>query len=192
MRDIYSSSRRDALAPNRRNSLPCTVRTFRQKSCIQSIGCLLCIMAMIYDLWDRSLDKRKVRGLVLCSGWLSISSTATPHRYISIRCISHICLLFYKPNQKSFFLIIIFTLFNGYFYMKRAVFYDQCLSVHLSAIMMFRFNLYFYVHKNSDSYQKRCFLKIMIGRSVCLLDFLITSYYMTLLSYLLEFMILIP
>ncbi len=30
----------DALAQNRRNSLPCTVRTSKQKSCNQKVGCL--------------------------------------------------------------------------------------------------------------------------------------------------------
>ena len=30
----------NALAPNRRNSLPCTVRTSRQRSCNQRVGCL--------------------------------------------------------------------------------------------------------------------------------------------------------
>ncbi len=53
-----------AVAPNMRNSLPCTVRTSKQRSCNKRVGCLLCSMAMIYDLWYGSLDKRKVRGLV--------------------------------------------------------------------------------------------------------------------------------
>ena len=32
----------------------------------QRVGCLLCCMAKIYDLWDGTLDKRRVRGLVPC------------------------------------------------------------------------------------------------------------------------------
>ncbi len=31
---------RNTLAPNRRNSVLCTVRTFRQRSCNQRVGCL--------------------------------------------------------------------------------------------------------------------------------------------------------
>ncbi len=48
----------NVLAQNRRNSLPCTVKTFRQMSCNQMVGCLLC--NMIYDLKNGSLDKHKV------------------------------------------------------------------------------------------------------------------------------------
>ena len=40
MHDINSMSRRNALAQNRHNSLPCTVRTSRQRSCNQRVGCL--------------------------------------------------------------------------------------------------------------------------------------------------------
>ena len=40
MRDINSMSRGNALAPNRHNSVPCTVRTSRQRSCNQRVGCL--------------------------------------------------------------------------------------------------------------------------------------------------------
>ncbi len=82
MRDINSTSRGNALAPNRCNSLSCTVRTSRQRFCSQRVDWLLCIVAMIYDLWYRSMDKRKVRCLVpLWSGWLLSSSTAIPHRF---------------------------------------------------------------------------------------------------------------
>ncbi len=58
--------RGDALAPNRRNSLPCTVRTSRQGSCNHRVSFLLCKMASNYDLWDVSLDKCMLRGLVPC------------------------------------------------------------------------------------------------------------------------------
>ncbi len=54
----------NALAPNRCNSLSCIVRTSRQRSCYQRVGCLLCSMARINDIWDWSLDKRKVRSLI--------------------------------------------------------------------------------------------------------------------------------
>ena len=55
------------------------------------VSCLLCSMARINDLWNGSLDKRKVRSLVPCGqdGWLSSSSTGTPHRFIQIQ-ITHI------------------------------------------------------------------------------------------------------
>ena len=53
---------------NRHNSLPCTVRTSRQRSCIKRVGCLLCSMAKTYDLCDGSLDKRKMRSLFPCCG----------------------------------------------------------------------------------------------------------------------------
>ncbi len=52
------------VAPSIRNSLPCTLRTSRQRSFNQRISCLLGSMARIYKLWDGSLDKRKVGGLV--------------------------------------------------------------------------------------------------------------------------------
>ena len=58
---------------NRRNSLPCTVRTSRHRSCSQRVCCLLlyvvrCSMAKNNDLWDWSMDKRTVRSLVPCFG----------------------------------------------------------------------------------------------------------------------------
>ena len=53
MHDINSMSNGDALAPNSRNSLP--VRTFRQRSCNQRVGYLLCSVAGFYRL-DRSYD----------------------------------------------------------------------------------------------------------------------------------------
>ncbi len=45
--DINSTSKGNTIAPMRYNSLLYT-----------SVGCLLCSMANIYDLWDGSLDKR--------------------------------------------------------------------------------------------------------------------------------------
>ncbi len=82
MRDINRTSRENALSPTY------TVRTSRQRSCNQRVKCVLCSMAMIYDLldgWiDGSVDQRKVcgSGSLLWSGigWLSSSSTAIPHR----------------------------------------------------------------------------------------------------------------
>ncbi len=41
--------RGNALAPNMCNSIPCTVRTFRQRSCNQTVGSLLCSMVRIFD-----------------------------------------------------------------------------------------------------------------------------------------------
>ncbi len=38
--------------------------TSRKRPCNQRVGCLLCSMAKIYDLWDGSVYKRKVPGLV--------------------------------------------------------------------------------------------------------------------------------
>ncbi len=59
-----------------------TVRTQRQRSCNQRVGCLLFSMTLIYDLWDGSETSARFLGLVPCygqeSGWLSRSSTATP------------------------------------------------------------------------------------------------------------------
>ncbi len=43
-----------ALAPNRPNSSPCTVRTLRQRSCNYREGFLLWSMARINDPWDGS------------------------------------------------------------------------------------------------------------------------------------------
>ncbi len=87
MCDINSTSRVDILAQNQRNSLSYTGRTSRHRSCSQKVGCLQCSIARIYDLWDRSLEKRNVRGFspLLWSGWQSSSSTATPHRQLHIQ-----------------------------------------------------------------------------------------------------------
>ncbi len=65
---INSTSRVNALAPNRYNSLPCKVRTSKLSSSNKRVGCLLCSMARIYNLWEGTLDQRKVRGLVPCCG----------------------------------------------------------------------------------------------------------------------------
>ena len=54
-------SRGKALAPNRRNVLPCTAKTSRQRSCNQRVGCLLFSLVRIYEE-DRSKDMRKVFG----------------------------------------------------------------------------------------------------------------------------------
>ncbi len=64
-----------------------TVRTSRQGSCNQRVGCLLCSMA-IYDLQDGSVDQRMVRGpgpsLVVVSMAIELKYAKTPHRYIQI------------------------------------------------------------------------------------------------------------
>ncbi len=54
-----------ALTINRRNSLPCTVRTSRRRSSNQMVGCLLCSMARIYDFWTSV--RCLVWSLVKCS-----------------------------------------------------------------------------------------------------------------------------
>ncbi len=51
-----SRSRVYALALNRRNSLPCTVRTSRQWSCNQMVSCLLCSISWIYDLYFINIE----------------------------------------------------------------------------------------------------------------------------------------
>ena len=68
MRDTNSTRWENALTPNRRNSLPYTVKTSRKGPCNQRVGCLLCSMARIDDILDGSSDKRKVRDLVSCCG----------------------------------------------------------------------------------------------------------------------------
>ena len=52
--------------PHRGHSLPCTVRTSRQSSCNQRVGCLLSSLAMIYGmgLWTSA----RCMGLVPCCG----------------------------------------------------------------------------------------------------------------------------
>ena len=47
-RTSQSLSRGNALAPNRRNSLPCTVRISRQRSCNQRVGCLQCTVPRVW------------------------------------------------------------------------------------------------------------------------------------------------
>ncbi len=68
MYDITSTIRRTALAPNRRNLDHGQLRLPDKDRANKGVGCLLCSMASINDLWDGSLDKRKVRGLVPCCG----------------------------------------------------------------------------------------------------------------------------
>ena len=57
---------------------------------VQSKGWLsaavCCSMAKINDLWDGSMDKRKVRGLVLCCGQDGYRAQVPqhPYRYIQI------------------------------------------------------------------------------------------------------------
>ncbi len=75
-----------------RNSLPFTVRTFRQRLYNQKVGCLLCNMAMIYDLWSMGLIFEQAQGAwsspLLLSGWLYRAQV--PHHPIdSYRYISH-------------------------------------------------------------------------------------------------------
>ena len=67
MHDISNASRRNALPPNRRNSLPGTVRTSRQRLCNQRVGCLPCSMAMIYGMSVWTSAPRCV-GQVPCCG----------------------------------------------------------------------------------------------------------------------------
>ena len=69
------------------NSPPCTVKTFRQKSCNQSAVFYYVLLLGSRIYLDGSLDQRKVRwsGPVLWLGWLSSSSTATSQRYVQIQ-----------------------------------------------------------------------------------------------------------
>ncbi len=46
--DIKSTSRKNALTPNRSNLLPCTVETSRQGSGKQKVGCLLFSLVRIF------------------------------------------------------------------------------------------------------------------------------------------------
>ena len=67
MRDINNTSRGNALAPYRRNSLSCTVRRLPDKRlCNQMVGCQLCSMGRINDLWDGT--SAKCVDLVPCCG----------------------------------------------------------------------------------------------------------------------------
>ncbi len=69
---IAAMSRLDMNSTNRRECIgPKLVQLFTMTSllkCNQRVGYLLCSMAKIYDIWDGSLDKRKVTGLVPCYG----------------------------------------------------------------------------------------------------------------------------
>ena len=77
MRDINSMSRGNALAPNRRNSLPCRVRTSRQRSCHESVGCLLYSVVRFYEVGRGGF----CASLVPCFGQDDYRA-ATPHRNI--------------------------------------------------------------------------------------------------------------
>ncbi len=79
MCDIKSTSRGNAVAPNRCNSVPCTVRTSRQRSCDRRVGCLLFSMPRIYDLRNGSLDRHKVRCLVPCYGQIGYRAQVLQH-----------------------------------------------------------------------------------------------------------------
>ncbi len=87
----------NALAPNRRNALPCIVKSFRQGSCNQRFDCLLGSMVRIYFLLelDRFLDKRKLRGLVTCccqdGYWAQLPEH---HRFIQIRITMFLLVVF--------------------------------------------------------------------------------------------------
>ena len=72
MRDINSMSNGNDLASNRLNSLPLTVRSYRQKSCNQRFGCRLCISVVRIYEDDRTWYMRTVRrsGPLLWSGWV--------------------------------------------------------------------------------------------------------------------------
>ena len=74
MHDINDMSMGSALALNRHNSL--TIRSTRQRSCNQWVGCLLCSLVRIQE-GDGTQDLRKVRGSpLLLSGRLARSSTS--------------------------------------------------------------------------------------------------------------------
>ena len=78
--EIYSMSRGDVLALNKRNSLPSTVRTSIQRSCKQRVDCLLGLGYMKGMGHEDMKDMRKVRrSCPSWSGWLSSSST--PHKH---------------------------------------------------------------------------------------------------------------
>ncbi len=78
--------------------------TFIQRSCNQRVDCLLIRKASFYDIWDGSLDwtSAKVRDLLLWSGWLSSSSTATHHRYITHILLIELVLQSLKLKFKNF------------------------------------------------------------------------------------------
>ncbi len=83
------------------------------------VGCLRCSIAMIYDLWDGSLDQRKVcgSGPLSWSGWLSSPSTAIPHRYLQIhyntivyqksKKFQQVCFIVFKNHAGTFMILYI-------------------------------------------------------------------------------------
>ena len=74
-KDIISQNRENAFVPKRHNLFPFTFRTFRQMSCNQRFGCLLCSEVLIYE-GDGSMKDNHSAGI-----WsLGSSSTATSHR----------------------------------------------------------------------------------------------------------------
>ncbi len=81
MCNIHSVNRINALAPNRRNSLPCKIRTFRQRLCNYRKVCSVVRISK----GDGSENMHKVcgSGLLLWSGWLISSSTTPSHRNIT-------------------------------------------------------------------------------------------------------------
>ncbi len=90
IRDIDSTSRGECLGPKQAqistmHSYDFQIKVVQSKVWLSAIVC--CSMAKLNNLWDGSMDQRKVRwsGLLFWSGWLSSSSTTTPpppHRFI--------------------------------------------------------------------------------------------------------------
>ncbi len=74
-------------------ALTCKGRTSRQRSCNQTVSCLLCSMARINIIWDGPLHKRKVRGLVPCCGQDAYRAQEPKHSIDSYRYISRIHIL---------------------------------------------------------------------------------------------------
>ena len=80
IRDIIVLVGGNALAPNRRNSLPCIVWT-PDKGCAIKRLVVCWNMARNNDLWDGSMDKHKVRGLVPCGGQDGYRAQVPQHTY---------------------------------------------------------------------------------------------------------------
>ncbi len=53
--------------------------TSRQGSCNLRVAWLLCSIARIYNLWNGSMDKREVRGLIPCCGHYGYRAQVPQH-----------------------------------------------------------------------------------------------------------------
>ena len=92
----------NAFAPIQSQLITTMHSYYFQTKVVQSKGWLYAMQYRIYDLWDGSLDKHKLRGLVTCCGQDGYRSQVPQHPIVSYRYISHHLLFFLSYFRTSF------------------------------------------------------------------------------------------